>query len=89
MRSTSNLIEREPSSQTRRFLLDLLYAVPDALQGDEGWRRFCHQDLDVHTVAELKRERQRVEWRVAFDGEPSPWLEGRLAAIDEALGHGE
>jgi hypothetical protein len=89
MRNGSNLIEHEPSSRTRRFFLDLLYAVPDALQGDEEWRRFCHQDLDALTVADLKLERQRVEWRIAFDREPSPWLEERLAAIDEALGHGE
>ncbi len=89
MHSGWNLIDREPSSRARRFFLDLLYAVPDALQSDGEWRRLCHQDLDELTVAELKVERRRVEWRIAFDREPSPWLEERLAAIEEALGHGE
>ena len=75
-------------SPSKQELLGGLYPIPNRLNSEEECERFEHRDLPSFSLAELEIERQRVIFRLIHDDAPSPWLESRLDAVEEAIRRG-
>ena len=77
------------ASELRSLILEALYSVPEPLGTDEARERHQHLDLADMTDSQLRREGERVRWRLTFDLTPSDWLIYRLDAIDGGLADGD
>ncbi len=68
-------------------LLDAAYQEPDPFDTAESFERAHHGDVDRLTLDEIDAERilARLRWSVIVHhgGTPSPWLQERIARLDQ------
>lgn len=69
-------------------LIDAVYCEPRAFDSAESFARAHHDDVGSLTLDEIDAERilARLRWAVLIHRgkDPSPWLTGRIARLDDA-----
>jgi hypothetical protein len=68
-------------------LVDAVYHEPNAFETAESFARAHHDDVPALTLDEVDAERilARLRWAVLIHRrqQPSPWLEDRIARLDQ------
>jgi hypothetical protein len=70
---------------TREEWLSWLYPVPDPLTSEYDGRKHRHEDLGRMSVAQIRREVERLRDRLRHEDVPSEWLLERLNRLEGLL----